>query len=312
MISRTAFPYAWYLVFVFAVLGVTLLPASPQAQAAFGVSPPFIHADKLVPGSKYSQTIHLVRDVADADLPMTARLDIAERVRSWVSIDKGYAFTIPAGVRQFPITITVSAPKNADRVAYEGTLEFTSAPPKEGQITIALGVQVILNIRVGDDIFRQYSIPIVKPLDIEEGWNPRVLVRFNNEGNIPESLDAAVFELQDKYGGATLAYTQRTRDFPEADPFTTKEFVVEFPIALHLGLGQYWGQVTLFKEDKSVGGNRATFQVLPKGSLSTLTERTLRHFAGNWKYYAGALLVLATASILWRARRRQKTETPIS
>lgn len=274
------------------------------AQAAFGISPPFIHADKLVAGSRYNQTIYLVRDDASKDLSVMAQLDIAERVRDWVSIDKGFNFTIPAGTRQFPIVISVNAPKSAERVSYKGTIDFTGAPAQAGQITIALGVQAIINIRVGDDIYREYLIPIVKTLDIEEGWNPRVFVKFQNDGNIPESLEAANFRLLNMYGGVTLAYTQKMRGFPETPPFTTKEYVIEFPIDFHLGLGQYWGDVQLFKDDKLLANQKATFQVLERGSLSTFTERFLRHLAGNWMYYAGGAVIIITLAI-FSARRRK-------
>src|SRR5665213_2919795 len=86
------------------------LTASPSL-AAFGISPPFVNANYLVPGAHYSQIIYLVQDQPDQDLSIKANLTLQDPARSWISIDKGFSFVIPKGVRQFRVTITVDVPK---------------------------------------------------------------------------------------------------------------------------------------------------------------------------------------------------------
>jgi hypothetical protein len=291
----------WLAVFALATLGAKLVP---QAQAAFGISPPFLNADHLVPGSVYVQTIYLVQDQPNEDLNMAAKLDIKEPARSWITIDKGFNFVIPKGVRQFPVDVKISVPKDASLGAYSGTLTFTTVPAKTGQVTIALGVQVAINMTVGTGIFEKFSVPVIQFPDIEEGWNPLVYIKFNNEGNIPESFDGATFELLDQYGGVRLAYVEKKGDFPETPPFSVREYTIEFPISFHLGIGEYWGVVNLYKNGKVVASQRTVFQVLKAGSLSGPWARTINYIKNNWIYYAAGIIIFVVALLVLKRRRR--------
>jgi hypothetical protein len=265
-LQRTVWLFFFYAVVV-SVAGTALRGVS-VAHAAFGISPPFLHAENLIKGSRYVQTIYLVQDQPNEDLPIEVALEISERVRSWITVDTGFNFIIPKNERQFPVRVIIQVPKNAELGAYNGRLTFTSKPGKAGQVTIALGAQVAINMTVGTNIYRKFTVPVVKPLDIEEGWNPRVYVKFNNEGNVPEAFDGGTFELQDQYGAVRLAYAQEPLELPETPPFTIHEYVVEFPIDFHLGLGQYWGSVSFYKNEKVVASQRTVFRVLNTGSLS--------------------------------------------
>src|SRR3989344_6163897 len=288
---RTDYLYSWFLVFIFVVLGVT---AAPQAEAAFGISPPFVNAGNLVAGSKYTQVVYLVQDQPDKDLKMKANLAVPEAIRSWIRVDRGAEFVIPKGTRQFPVEITVEVPKNTGLGRYSGNLTFVNIPDEAGQVTIALGANVAINLTVGTGIFEKFSVPVVKPLDIEEGWNPKVYVKFNNEGNVSESFDGATFELYDRFGGIRLAHIQKNSDFPETPAFTIKEYTVEFPTDFHLGLGQYWGDVTFYQGERAVAHERTVFSVLPAGSLAT-PVRWDEYFKGNAAYAAAAFVIVLLA-----------------
>src|SRR3989344_7405231 len=95
----------------FAVLAAILTMCSAafpfRAEASFGISPPFIHATHLVKGAKYTQVVYLVQDQPNEDVYIKADLKIPDSIRSWISIDKGFEFTIPKGTRQFPVEISV-------------------------------------------------------------------------------------------------------------------------------------------------------------------------------------------------------------
>jgi hypothetical protein len=287
-------------VFVFAAAFFSL----PQnALAAFGVSPPFLNADHLIAGAKYVQTVYLVQDQPDQDLEIKARLDVPDKIRPWIKIDKGFDFVIPKGVRQFPIQIEVDIPQSETLGQYSGNLIIVSAPAQTGQVTIALGANIAINLTVGTGIFEKFSVPVLKPLDIEEGWNPRVYVKFNNEGNIPASFGAATFELLDKYGGARLAFIQKSKDFPETPPFTIKEYTVDFPVDFHLGLGQYWADIAFYKNDKVVANQKTVFSVLPAGSLSSPLSQISDYFKNNWLYLLGVVLLAVIIFTVWRKKR---------
>ncbi|MEK7180766.1 MAG: hypothetical protein AAB738_00310 [Patescibacteria group bacterium] len=277
------------------------------ARAAFGVSPPVFRAVHMVKGARYSQIIYLVRDIADQDLKIRGKLEINKSIKDWFLINGGKEIVIPKGVRQFPVEIVFTVPKDAGLAIYSGTLTFEGVPDITGQVSIALGVEVTVDIQIGEGIFRKFSIPLVKLLDIEEGWSPRVSVRFNNEGNVPETVDGATYELFDQFGAVRLAYIQKNKDFPEIPPFTTKEEIVEFPIDLHLGMGSYWGSVTISKGGSVIGTTKTVFSVLQAGSLSGPLFKIWNNIKANKEYYgAGVLLVLIFLIFYIRRRVRNR------
>ena len=304
--QRTVFTAVfWGGVFVFAALFLFLPPQN--ARAAFGISPPFMNIGTLVRGSRYVQTIFLVQDQPNQDLPILAKLDVPAAIRGWFTISPGERFAIPQGMRQFAATIEVKVPENADLGVYHGTLTFTTAPNEAGQVTIALGAQVDLNLVVGTDIVRKFSIALVKPQDIEEGWNPRVYVKANNEGNIAERFDGATLEIYDQFGAARLAYIQKKgAELPEIPSFTTQDFVLEFPTDFHLGMGQYWASIALLHEGTVVGSQRTVFTVLKRGSLSSPLEKVLQGVQDNWPYYAGGLAVILAAGATGAVRKKRR------
>jgi hypothetical protein len=295
--------------FFFAAVGVVFFAALPAVSlAAFGVSPPFVNTDHLTRGAKYTQTIYLVQDQPNEDLRIKADLQIDARARSWISLDKGFEFVIPKGMRQFPVEFVVQVPKETALGAYSGTLVFTGAPSQVGQVTIALGAQVAVNLTVGEGVYRKFTVPVIKFLDIEEGWNPKVYVKFNNEGNVPERFTGATFELLDQYGAARLAYAQEAKELPETPPFTVQEYFVEFPIDFHLGIGQYWGVVNFYQNGQVVASQKTIFNVLKRGSLSSSLDQFFRTLSESWWQYAlGVLIVVILFSAAWQTRRRRKT-----
>lgn len=303
MTHRALRRIAWSLFFSgFAIF----LFAPSGAQAAFGVSPPFIHATHLVPGATFSQTIFLVQNEPVEDLAVKAELELDAKYRSWFSFNNGEPLVIPKGTRQFPLTITIKVPQDAPLMNQTGYLRLSVAPASTGgQISIALGTTVILNLSVGKDIFREYTILGSKFIDIEEGWNPRVFVRFKNDGNVAEKFDYATFDLYDQLDAVRLAYAQKRDAFEEIPPFSTSDLIVEFPVNFYIGTGQYWGNASFYKDDKIVHSQKATFHVLPAGSLSNPFERILWSLGKYWLYYTGGGVSLLIAfAIFWRIRRR--------
>lgn len=298
-------PLSLFAAVLFLAAFLLFFGAANPAEAAFGISPPFLNAGHLVPGAKYIQAIYLVQDQPNEDLPMVANLDLKEPARSWMSIDRGFNFVIPKGTRQFPIQVTIDVPKNAGLGIFSGTLSFTGAPSEKGQVTIALGAQVAINLTIGTDIYESFSVPLIKLLDIEEGWSPRVYVKFRNDGNVPEAFDNAFYELFDQYGGTRLAYTQVRKDLPETQPFTIKEYYVEFPLNFYLGIGQYWGNVAFYQKDKLIASQKAIFNVLKSGSIAGPVARTLNYLRGQWVYYVAALAVAGGAISIYLRRRRR-------
>ena len=241
---------------------------SPQFVGAFGVSPPAISADKLLKGSQYEATIFLVRAEADYDLPIQATLRLPDEVKSWVTLDVGFNFVIPAGVSQFPVKFLINVPQDAELNIYSGSVVFNTLPPTErgsgGQqvvITVAAGVN--LNITVGEGVIKDFRIERVDILDVKEGDPMAILVIMENTGNVPVAAERATIDVLDKFGNVRLGFGQ-TEDVPEVPPFKTKEFVVEFPLDLKLGLGEYWAEAKVYKSGAVAGEVKTVFNVLEK------------------------------------------------
>lgn len=275
------------------------------AHAAFGVSPPAFRAVNVVKGSRYAQIIYLVRDRAEEELKIQVKFEINERVRKWFSINKGEEIVIPKGVRQFPVEVVLKVPKDAGLGAYNGSLTFMGMPDKTGQVTIALGAEVLVDVAIGEGIYRKFNIALVDLLDIEEGWSPRVRVKFNNEGNVPETVNRATYELYDQFGAARLAYIQKNEDFPEIPPFTISDEIIEFPLDLHLGLGQYWGSVSIVKDDNVIATQRTVFDVLKAGSLSGSLTKIVNSIK-QYKAYYGVGVLVGVGIFLMALRKRKK------
>jgi hypothetical protein len=275
-----------------------LLP--PRATyAAFGISPPFLNADHLVPGTKYVQTIYLVQDQPNTDLNIQANLQVDPAIVPWVTFSTGSKFVIPQGTRQFPVQVTVAVPQNASLGVYHGTLTFTTVPSSAGQVTIALGVQVAINLTVGTGTFEKYNVPLITFADIEEGQSPVVNVKFENDGNVPESFDSATYELYDQYDAVRLAYVQKSDGLPSTPPFTIKDYSVQFPLDFYLGIGEYWGVVSFYKNGQVIASQKTVFNVLK----ATLADKIIRFAEDNWVYGIIVIIILAGIS-LFVVRRR--------
>jgi hypothetical protein len=292
----------------FLALSVVFAFQGNTAKAAFGISPPFLNADHLVAGATYEQTVYLVQDQPNEDLQIKTTLSVPEKIIPWITIDQGLNFTIPKGMRQFPVQITVRVPNGEPIGKYSGNLSFTSQPAKTGQVTIALGVNVAINLTVGTGIYEKFSVPLVALPAIEEGWNPQVYVKFINDGNVPEAFDAATFDVFDQYDDVHLAQMQKQDGFPETAPFTTNEYTIEFPTSFHLGVGEYWGSVVLYQHGQVVASQKTIFHVLKAGSLRGVWASVLYSIQNSgWPMYGGILLVvIVIAGIIWGLRRRSK------
>ena len=289
--------------------GIAFLGSATITNAAFGVSPPFFNADHLVAGVTYSQTIYLVQDQPTADLPIKVTMSLPAHVQSWITLDHGLNFVIPQGVKQFPVTITAQVPQGEGLGKYSGNIVFASSPSPTGQVTIALGANVAVNLTIGNGVYEQYSIPTVSFPSIEEGWNPKVYFLFQNNGNIAEQLDSVVFNLYDQYDTVRLAYMTQQSGFSPVPPFTSKDFTVEFPTDFHMGVGDYWATATFYKNYQQITTYKGILHVLPPGSLSSPLQVFLTSLKNYWFLVVlGLVIILLIAYRIWVvvARRRKR------
>ena len=279
------------------LLLVFLSLLSPQFVSAFGVSPPSINADKLLKGSQYEATVFLVRAEAENGLPIKAEVRLPDKIKNWVTLDTGFNFMIPVGVRQFPVNVLISVPEDADLNIYSGSLVFNTLPlsDKENgdqQVVITVAAGVSLSITIGEGVVKDFRIENVDILDIKEGNPPAIIVTMENTGNVPVAAERATIDVLDKFGNVRLGFGQ-TEELPEVPPFKTKKFVVEFPLNLKLGLGEYWAEAKIYKGGGVAGEVKTVFNVLEKKFNFIL-----------WGSIVAGLAVIYFAARWFRKRRR--------
>lgn len=256
------------VLFVFLVM---LAFANNVEAGGFGVSPPQIIADNLLKGSMYEQTVTLVQSEPNEDLQAEVVFDAPE-IESWISIDQGMSFVIPKGEQQFPIKIKISVPEDAPMGKYKGFIRISTTPAKikeveEGSsVSINYGGRIDLDLTVGNNVIEEFEVLAITMKDIETGWPLLASVKIQNTGNVPVKLDRATFDLFDKYNSVRLGYGQ-TEEFEFVSPYSTKETLMQFPIDLRLGLGEYSGTVKVYKDGKVIKELQTPFRVVEKGTL---------------------------------------------
>jgi hypothetical protein len=280
---------------VFSVLFAALVigVVAPHVVRAFGVSPPFVNASKLLRGSRYEAVIFLVQGNPVADTNIKATFDVPEKAKGWFSIDQKDQFTIPAGVQQFPLKVTITVPKDAELGIYNGYLRVVTVPPEQGgQVSVAVGARIDLNLTVGEGVVQDYTIRKVDILDIRQGDSPQIVVTMQNTGNVPVAGDRATFDLSDKYNQVRLGYGTVSK-LPEVPAFETADFVVEFPLDVRLAVGEYWGEARIYRGQTVVAEIHTIFNV---------TERKVNYLL--YGELLGGVIVLGAITIFIRKRRR--------
>jgi hypothetical protein len=231
-----------------------ILPNISFVQAGFGVTPPNIKEDRLVPGSTLRNIIYLVQGDPNRDIGIRVSVESAD-IENWISFpNTGMEFIIPMGVQQFPLLIQTSVPEDAELGVYKAFVRVSTIPNKvqgDGQVAIALGGRIDIDLTVGDDVFLEYKINSIKILDIKEGESPRISVKLQNTGNVPASPQGASFELFNKFGNIRLAYAESS-EFSKVLPFEESDSFLSFPIDIRLAQGEYWGHVKIYDDEGHV------------------------------------------------------------
>src|SRR3989344_3555730 len=229
-----------------------------KVYAGFGVSPAKIVEDNLIRGSILERTLYFVQGMPDRDLDVKIEVDDSP-IKSWIKIEPSGNFVIPKGVQQFPVTVTVTVPKDAELGIYTGFVRAVGAlmlDPlrKEGEshVSIAIGARAELSLTVGKGILYRYAIRDIDLKNILQTQNPIADVNIENQGNVPAGPSEASFELFNKFGDVRLAYVQGVK-MELVKPFAVQSVAVEFPITLAtLSVGEYWGTVKLYNDKGEV------------------------------------------------------------
>jgi hypothetical protein len=259
---------------VAAILAFSMLDTN-VVYAGFGITPPYVRNDKLTQGSTFTQEIILVRGDPIDDLKAEVTINVPE-IKDWFTIDKGNSFLLPAGAKQVPMKITVHVPQNAEYKRYRGSIRIrTLSPDPASGVSIALGAQIDVDLRVVDEI-RDFE---VKRVQISETEEPRTfwwlefpgkiqfMMGIENTGNAKTAPSKVQLDIYDRRGNVVLETIYNTNDIEEVLPFETRDVYAYLPT--RLPPGAYLVKYSIFRfEDEVKRSGELTLSVLPKGTLS--------------------------------------------
>jgi len=225
-------------------------------RAGFGISPPYVINNKLMPGSHYEQRIGLSRSDPDEDLQTTVTIDAPE-IESWISIDPGKEFIFPKGEKLIYMTVKVDVPETAALKNYKGYVRVKVAPVEaieRGLVAVALGARIDVDLTVGRGEIFDFLVRLVDILDVEKKSWPlvyftkiRVLMKIENKGNIESSPTRAHLDVYDIHERNLLESSDDT-ELEKIKPFKIKEIFAEFPTKLEPDT--YWGEVKVFNGEE--------------------------------------------------------------
>jgi len=248
-------------------IGIIFLAGLDQV-SAFGISPPFVNNEYLIPGSHYEKTIYLSRgDAGEARVEVEIE---AGDFQDWVSIKQGNEFILPEGQNLVPMTIVIDVPRDTELGIYQGYVRVSSFPTEAtaGQIALVGGARVNMNLVVSENGHSDFKVRGVSiPPRIEQNKPLEAFIMIENTGNTkirPSKVEVDIYELNH----IAVVESGVLSETGWVEPFETSQIKGEMPI--DLPLGEYWADVTVYKEGENTGTYKVYFMVVPEGSLEAL------------------------------------------
>ena len=298
----------------FLIAASLLLFSVSEVEAGFGISPPRVWNDKLVPGSHYEQTITLTRSNPTSPIKIVTELN-APDLEGWITIAEGDGFIYPAGPQQFPMTVIVDVPEDAGYGTYYGKMTIKAAPAdtEEGSVSIAVGAVVDFKLTVSGEEFSDFKIRGISIPDTEEGWPLKFIVKLENLGNVKVRPSKVHLDIFDDY---------RQRKIQSGD-ILSMSWVESFKVGssegkmpVELAAGHYWVDYEVYKNDVLLIKDRLKLRVHPPGTLvpRPLLERIKNYITASplrliLFTFLGTIILVAVILVLLRfikKRRRKK------
>ena len=295
------------------LIACLLISVALETKAGFGISPPRVWNDRLVPGSHFEQIITLTRSKPENPIEITVEIEAPE-VKDWIKIDRGEKFIYPAGPQQFPMTVIVDVPEDAGYSIYYGKMIIKSIPVGvEGQVTVALGAIVDLKLKVSGEKFSDFKTRGVSIPDSEEGWPLKFTVSLENLGNVKVRPSRVHLDIFDDYHQQKL----------KSGDITQMSWVESFKaggsqgeLAVNLKAGQYWADYEVYKDEERILKDKLRFYVHPPGTLippplftrikNFITASPLRLIIFT---FSGTLILMSVIMVgitFWRRSRKRK------
>ncbi len=232
----------------------------------FGVSPPRIRNDHLIPGAHFEQTVILTQ--ANPEKPLRIRVVMeAPDIEDWLTLEPGLEFTIPAGNQQFPMKVSIDVPKDAAYETYQGEFIVEAFTGGEGQVSILTGAVVQLKLRVSGEEFSDFKLRKIKVSDIEQGDPIKVVIELENLGNVKIRPSRVYLQIFDQYHNKLLQKGEAV-EMNFIEPFKIGKVTGQMPTKLEIG--GYWAEIEIYKQGELLLKDKKYFHIVEKGTLGLI------------------------------------------
>ncbi|MCX6759227.1 MAG: hypothetical protein NT012_01540 [Candidatus Nealsonbacteria bacterium] len=249
------------------IICLVILFSANIVLAGFGISPPYVINDRLVPGAHYEQKISLSRSDPEEDLKVQVTIDAPE-IENWFLIDRGKEFIFPKGEKLTYMVVNVDVPENAELKNYKGYIRVRVAPLgaiEAGQVAVALGARIDVDLTVSKGEVFDFLVRFIDILDVKIKTWPlsyfnkiKVLLRVENTGNMESSPTTVHLDVYDVYEKNILESSDDIK-LEKIKPFETKEIFAEFSTKLEAGT--YYGKIKVFKGEEISREEKIIFAV---------------------------------------------------
>ena len=311
---------------IFSIIAVVLAAAGMAAAGmppilranadGFGITPPYVTNDQLTQNSHYEQVITLVRSDPTQDLQTNVTINVPG-AQSWISIDRGTQFVLPAGTQQEPMIVSVNVPSNAKLGTYTGTIQVVVSPlagPAKGTVGVTIGAQIDVNLQVVSGKMANLQVRRVTMTNTEVGHSlwwmhfpGKILftMDLNNTGNIAGAPGKVVFQYQEYLTGNVLETEENSNGLDAVQPFEAKTLTAEMPTYLPQGSYRVFYQIYGVNSQSVIGQGTLDLAVLPPGTLTGYIGYGFWGIRWSEKFITFGVIILILAllyGILWGIR----------
>ena len=205
------------------------------------------------------------------DYPINVIVTMPAELEQWLSFKPNKSFTIPAK-SNFELIVIAHPPKDAANGVYENMLNIRALSDVKINSSLGSSVSTAIGLRtkievVGNQIL-DFNVDLIKISDAEVDSPIPIYFEITNNGNVKVKPKVIVDILsQDKKAVLkTISVSSK-----EVLPSITKNVEISVPSS-GLKIGQYWANVSIYKENKILKSNFLTFDIVEKGTLHTEGE----------------------------------------
>jgi hypothetical protein len=266
--------------FLAAIMAALLLFAlsGPAAGMGIGVTPPQLEITDALRGNTYEENIVIFNtDNVTHDYGLTA----TESLASWASYylpespDTAItSITVPGrtenGVGSKGVLVKIAIPDDTPNGSYDGLLLVTgiAGETSESGVGVGMEVPVLVHIEVTGTQIISGKVTDIFAEDVEVGYPLRLIVMFQNTGNVAEG---PMIETTITYKGEEVA--NFSSDSTKVPPGQAGNIEVEWDTT-GKAPAEYTAKVVVSLNDEVLKEKVITFNILPLGQLTRSGEIT--------------------------------------